>query len=253
MAGSDTVQSVERALDMLQALAGSDGGMRLGDLAKQLDLNTSTAHNLVRTLIGRGFVLKGQGQRLRMGPALGELVAQEADHQLLRAAAARGISIQRIFPTCIINLAEPIGGELRVRIRLSGDRPGQVQRPASQAAHLYGSAVGLCSQAFADQGTVQALRETQPFHEHGASMWASPELLAEHLRRAHGVGLVETPFATQELWRIAAPVFGTDGHFVAAFGVALPIDDATPEARRDLTAAVRAAATAIPTSTPEQL
>lgn len=253
MAGSDTVQSVERALDLLQALAASDNGMRLGDVAKQLELNTSTAHNLVRTLIGRGFVQKGQGQRLRLGAALAELVAQEADRQLLRAAAQAGIAIQRSFPTCIINLAEPAGGELRVRIRLSGDRPGQVQRPASQTAHLYGSAVGLCCQAFADQGTVQILRENQPFHEHAASLWATPERLADHLAEARRQGHITTPFAKQELWRIAAPIFGPDGHFIASFGIALPIDAADADAKRDLISAVRSAATAIPSTSQEQL
>lgn len=248
MAGSDTVQSVERALDLLQALASSDAGLRLGDLAKSLELNTTTAHNLARTLIGRGFVIKGTGQHLRLGPALGELVAQEADRRLLRAAATTGVSIQRVFPACIINLAEPVGSELRVRIRLSGDRPGQVQRPASQTANLHGSAVGLCTQAFADQGTVQALREGQPFHEHATRLWASPEALEAHLAQARSDGYVLTPFAGQELWRVSAPVFSTNGHFLAAFGVALPIALADEAARRDLTAAVRAAATAIPNS-----
>lgn len=252
MAGSDTVQSVERALDLLQTLAASEGGVRLGDLARQLDLNNSTAHNLVRTLIGRGFVIKGQGQRLRLGPALGELVREESDRQLLRAAADAGIAIQRLFTSCIVNLAEPVGGDLRVRIRLSSDRPGQVQRPASQASHLYGSAVGLCSQAFADQGTVQALRETQPFHEHGSRLWASPEVLTEYLAQARRQGHVVTPFAQQELWRVAVPVFGTDGHFLAAFGVALPIALADAATQRDLIDAVRRAAATIPSSTGEQ-
>lgn len=251
MAGSDTVQSVERALDLLQALAANEGGMRLSDLAKTLDLNTTTAHNLVRTLIVRGFVTKGSGQHLRLGPALGELVAQEADRRLLRTAAGAGISIQRAFPACIVNLAEPLGAELRVRIRLSGDRPGQVQRPASQTASLYGSAVGLCCQAFADQGTVQALREGQPFHEHATRLWPSPEALEAHLAQARADGHVPTPFAGQELWRVSAPIFSVDGHFLAAFGVALPIGQADAAVRRDLTAAVRAAAAAIPTAEPE--
>lgn len=244
MAGSDTVQSVERALDLLQSLAASDGGMRLSDLAARLELNTSTAHNLVRTLSGRGFVVKGAGQRLRLGPALAEMVAQEQERSLLHRAAEAGLAVQRDFPSVTINLAEVVGDDLRVRIRISRDRPGLVQRPGNQIS-LYGSAVGLCVLAFADQATAQALRESHPFHEHAANLWASPEILHEHLLKARRAGHVLTPFAGQELWRIAVPVPAADGHFAAAFGIALPIGEATAAAQQAATAAVLAAAARI--------
>ncbi len=240
MAGSDTVQSVERALDLLQALAGSDGGLRLSDLAARLDLNTSTAHNLVRTLAGRGFVVKGAGQRLRLGPAMAEMVAQEQDRSLLHAAATAGIALQRTFPSATVNVAEVVGEDVRVRLRISRDRPGLVQRPGNQIT-MYGSAVGLCVLAFVDQATAQALREGHPFHEHAANLWASPDALHEHLTKARKVGHVLTPFAGQELWRIAAPMIGADGHFSAAFGIALPIGEATAATQEAATAAVLSA------------
>jgi len=245
MAGSDTVQSVERALDLLEALAGADGGLRLTELAERLELNTTTAHNLVRTLIGRGFVVKGQGQRLGLGPAIGELLAQDAERRLLHAAAQAGLALQREFPDGIVNLAEVSGGDLLVRLRLSGDRPGLVQRPARQISHLFGSGVGLCTLAFADQGTTQALREAHPFHETATGLWSSPDALEEHLAAGRAAGHVTTPFPRQELWRIAAPILGADGLFRAALGLALPIAQATPKRRTAAIAAVTAAATAI--------
>lgn len=244
MAGSDTVQSVERALDLLQALAASDGGLRLSDLSVRLDLNVSTAHNLVRTLAGRGFVVKGAGQRLRLGPALAEMVAQEQERCLLHAAAQAGLELQRAFPMANINVSEVVGDELRIRIRISRDRPGLVQRQG-QRITLYGSAVGLCTLAFADQATVQGLRESNPFHEQAATLWESPEVLAEHLAQARRAGHVLTPFRGQELWRIAVPVMAADGHFVAAFGIALPIADATVVIQEQVTSAVKTAAAGI--------
>lgn len=245
MAGSDTVQSVERALDLLQALATADGGLRLSELAERLDLNTTTAHNLVRTLIGRGFVVKGQAQRLGLGPAIAELLAQDQDRRLLAAAATSGLELQRAFPDGIVNVAEVSGGDLLVRVRLSADRPGLVQRPPHQTAHLYGSAVGLCTLACADQGTVQALRESHPFHESAPGLWPSPEALDEHLAAAAKAGHVATPFPRQELWRVAAPVTGPDGLFRAAIGLALPAAQADAARRRQAIAAVTAAAAAI--------
>ncbi|MCZ7643964.1 MAG: helix-turn-helix domain-containing protein [Planctomycetota bacterium] len=242
MAGNDTVQSVERAIDLLQWLASSENGLRLSDLASRLGLNVSTVHNLVRTLAGRGYVVKGAGQYLRLGPAIADLVAQEQERGMLRGGAQAGLELQRAFPLATVNLAEMAGAELRIRIRLSSDRPGLIQRPVSQLGNPYGSAVGLCCQAFADQGTVQMWRERHPFHEHAVPLWGSPEVLAEHLAQARRQGHVETPFPKQELWRVAFPVFLPGGQFLAALGLALPVAQAVPEVRREAIAAVRAAA-----------
>jgi len=50
----DTVQSVDRAFDILEAL--KDGEIGLVDLSKKVGLNKSTVHRLLNTLIHRGYV-----------------------------------------------------------------------------------------------------------------------------------------------------------------------------------------------------
>ncbi len=49
------VQSVERALSLLEKLAAQDEGMRLSDLATEVGLTVSTVHRLLTTLEQRGF------------------------------------------------------------------------------------------------------------------------------------------------------------------------------------------------------
>ncbi len=49
------VQSLSRALTLLEALAGNEGGCSLSDLAQQVGLPASTAHRLLRTLEGHRF------------------------------------------------------------------------------------------------------------------------------------------------------------------------------------------------------
>lgn len=51
-----SVQSVERALNLLETIAGSDNGMRIKDLSEVEKLNLSTAHRLVSLLEHRGYV-----------------------------------------------------------------------------------------------------------------------------------------------------------------------------------------------------
>lgn len=51
----DGVQSVSRALILLQELARSDDGLRVSDLARTTGLAVSTAHRLLTTLEQHGF------------------------------------------------------------------------------------------------------------------------------------------------------------------------------------------------------
>ena len=52
-----TIQSVDRALTLLEILARARDAMPLGEVAAAARLNASTCHHLISTLVERGFVL----------------------------------------------------------------------------------------------------------------------------------------------------------------------------------------------------
>ncbi|HEU5018441.1 MAG TPA: IclR family transcriptional regulator [Pseudolabrys sp.] len=59
-----SIQSVDRALYLLETIAEAGGEATLTDLANRTGLNISTCHHLLATLIKRGFVTKVTGRRL---------------------------------------------------------------------------------------------------------------------------------------------------------------------------------------------
>jgi IclR family acetate operon transcriptional repressor len=67
------IQSVDRALNLLQAIAQMGGEATLTELAGRTGLNISTCHHLLATLTKRGFVAKWPGRR---GYALGARILQ---------------------------------------------------------------------------------------------------------------------------------------------------------------------------------
>ena len=71
------VRSVERALDVLDVLVDAgQAGLRLTELAQQLEISKSTALALLRTLVSRGFVAEigsGRVRRYTLGLALARL------------------------------------------------------------------------------------------------------------------------------------------------------------------------------------
>src|SRR5215470_12828052 len=61
------IQSVDRALMLLEVIAELGGQATLTELAGRNGLNVSTCHHLLATLVRRGFVTKVQGRRYALG------------------------------------------------------------------------------------------------------------------------------------------------------------------------------------------
>ncbi|MFQ5945827.1 MAG: IclR family transcriptional regulator, partial [Anaerolineae bacterium] len=79
---------MDRALDILDALVASNGGLSLTDLSRRVDLHKSTAHRLLQSLIGRGLASQDQEtRRYRAGLRIFELANQVVDGMELRAQA----------------------------------------------------------------------------------------------------------------------------------------------------------------------
>ncbi|MEV5409505.1 IclR family transcriptional regulator [Thermopolyspora sp. NPDC052614] len=64
------VQSVDRALDVLEALAGHGGEAGLSEIAATTGLPYGTIHRLLRTLLARGYVRQESDRRYALGGAL---------------------------------------------------------------------------------------------------------------------------------------------------------------------------------------
>jgi IclR family transcriptional regulator, acetate operon repressor len=64
------VQSVDRALDLLELLAAAGGSLALSELATRAGLPLPTIHRLIRTMVNRGYVRQEPSRRYALGPRL---------------------------------------------------------------------------------------------------------------------------------------------------------------------------------------
>ncbi|MGI9364886.1 MAG: IclR family transcriptional regulator [Rhizobiaceae bacterium] len=70
-----TIQSVDRALSVLEAVASKNDGTSVSDIAQLVGLNISTCHHLLTTLVQRGYLAHlGRTRGYALGPKLRELV-----------------------------------------------------------------------------------------------------------------------------------------------------------------------------------
>jgi IclR family transcriptional regulator, acetate operon repressor len=103
------VQSVERALDLLDILATDTEGMTVSDIARQLGTSKSTAFALLQTLLARRFVADsgtGSSRRYRLGLGLARL----GDH------AVAGISLREVATPVLRALTDTTGATSRVAV-----------------------------------------------------------------------------------------------------------------------------------------
>ncbi len=61
------IQSLERALDILETLEVSRESLRSIDIAEKLKLKTNTASNIIRTLYERGYLAQDEDRRYKLG------------------------------------------------------------------------------------------------------------------------------------------------------------------------------------------
>jgi IclR family transcriptional regulator, acetate operon repressor len=109
---SSTLQTADRALQVLQQFRLPGDTLAVGELADRLGIHRSTASRLVSTLEARGFLARTAGERVQLGPeterlgriALGEPGLLEFGRPILESLAqATGE---------VITLAVPAGAEV---------------------------------------------------------------------------------------------------------------------------------------------
>src|SRR5918999_5561532 len=90
----DSVQSLERAFDLLEALS-AGGELGVTELANRTGLVPSTVHRLLATLAKRGYVAQADSGRYRLGYKVAE-IAGGLEQGLARLRAVARPHMERI-------------------------------------------------------------------------------------------------------------------------------------------------------------
>jgi len=241
-----SIQSVARALTLLETIAELGGETTLSRLAARTGLNISTCHHLLATLAQRGFVTKGAGRR---GYALGARILY-LSHICLqvdlpkRAQAALDRVNQATGET--VHLAALHGDELVTVLK----------REAHHAVRVDAGAVGTSSAAHAT-ATGKSILAWLPEHEirrilaaHGMTKFTPNTItdfdeLIENLRlvRRHGFALDREEFRPGVVC-VGAAIRDQSGAVIGSISASTPSmrasDDHIAHMRDEVVAAARA-------------
>jgi DNA-binding IclR family transcriptional regulator len=243
MPRSELVQSLLRAVDVIELIAQSERGLSLGEVCNSLGLKQPTAHNLIRTLVARDFVEKTVSPvRYRLGSAVMRLAEERASHAVVQQAAIvlRELfqSLREYLPSKLlpqeeasISFSQHVGGEVLMLLRLRVQRPGVLERP-KLVMSAYQSASPICFQAFWSAEERDDYRRRHPFLEQGAPLWKTRDHLEQYLGRVREQGYAQPPVFPQEQLRVAVPVWGQGHQLLGVLGAGIWRKSATADARK---------------------
>ena len=221
MPGNAMVQSVVRAMEIVQVVGASESGMGLAELARSMGVNNTTLHNLARTLASKGFLEKsGKPVRYRIGPALLEIVRHSRETGFLARAA---IVIRRLageYPQVTWTLVQRNGAEFMVKLRMSPEQAGVLQKPEQRSMSTFSSASALAYQAFLAPDELESVYARYPFDEYGQQRWLTRrkfDVFLEEVRR-RGYAMLTTK---EGRMIIAAPVLIRERQIAGVLGAAV--------------------------------
>ena len=208
------IQSVDRALEILRLVAADPRGVGLQSLARQMNLRAQTVHNIVNTLIARGYLrVIDKPVRYALGPEVYNLTLMNSsgDMNLPCETAARELSTS--FPSATITLCQ-----------YNGSETGQLERPVNRMFSPYTSASSVAFSALASRHLREEYERLHAFDEYGTTLWKSREQFDEALSQARRDGYA---LLTHNGFRLAVGVFDTGNDVHSIIGVSLSPEQAS--------------------------
>jgi DNA-binding IclR family transcriptional regulator len=215
----NTIQAVDRVLQMLLVFDSDRQELSVGDFARLLGVHKSTASRLVATLEKRGFLERVPGSKLsRLGPEIARLGLLVASSRSLIDLAREAMARLAAETGETVNLAIADGAEAVNLAQVEGPHIIGVGSWTGRRTPLHCTSNGKVFLAFG----AAALKD-EPLVAVTSKTITSKRTLRAQLDQARKEGWAFTMGELEEgLNAVAAPVFDSAGNCVAAVSVSGP-------------------------------
>jgi len=233
------VQSLERAIDVLEALARAERALGVGEVAEATRLPQGTVHRLLQTLQARGYVRRAESRKYSLGTGAVRL-GTAAQGALARSARPHLAELVRLSGETA-NLAVLEGDDVVYVEQVSS--PHTLRMFAEVGRHVppHSTAVGKVLLAALPRDRVVALLQRTGLPARTpATITRVEDFLAELDRTLERGWAADEEEQETGVRCVAAPV-GRDGHVVAALSVSGPADRFTTAVSDKLIPAIQEA------------
>ncbi len=231
------VQSLDRTLDILEALAAVGGEVGLSELSEQVQLHASTVHRLLSVLVSRGYARRASGGRYTLGPQLLKLAAS--------AVGAGQFDLRQEARLVLHELAQR-SGETTNLVVMPDQHVVYVDQAASRhmvrmftqigtRAPAYCTAAGKAILAFRSAADLDVYLSTVMLEPYTPQTITSASAFRRQLAHAREQGFaVDDGEMEAGVHCVAAPIFDHTGAVVAAISISGPAMRFDNQRRHDI-------------------
>ncbi|MBV8170758.1 MAG: IclR family transcriptional regulator [Candidatus Eremiobacteraeota bacterium] len=222
--GESKVNSVDRALVILEYLGTQTKEVGVRELGQAIGLSKSSVHRILQTLRARGFVKwNPDNARYSLG-----IKAFEVGCGILRSMEAHTVA-KPVLEQLAVALGETVflgvqdDTELVYIEKVDGRRPVKMYADIGTRRPMHSTGIGKALLSHLDRAEIDRIIASKPLARYTKSTITDPEALRQELEKVRRQGYAEDNEETEEgLYCVGAPLFNYSGRPVAAISVAVP-------------------------------
>jgi IclR family KDG regulon transcriptional repressor len=219
------IQSLDRALNILEILADRDAPVALTELANEMGLDSSTVYRLVATLRAHGYAQQDdRDRRYSVGPKAIELGQKALSKFTLRSKGSPFVRELASKTGETAHLASMVGGQPIYVDKRVGSGPLSISAQIGVAALPYCTATGKAIAAYLPDAELDQLLGQTELRKLTEKTIPDVEALREHLKevREQGYALDDEEYHPG-IRCLAAPVFDHRGAVVGSIGISASV------------------------------
>jgi DNA-binding IclR family transcriptional regulator len=227
-AEKEELQTLGRAIRILEFLVAAPGGAGLSELAHSCAMSKAGVLRILRTWQANGYVKQGPDARYRIGWKLFVMARGRSEAQDLRETARPYIESLRDVSNETLLLALLAQEEVVYIDKIEGRQRVRVTTEIGRRVPLYATGSGKAILAYQEEAFVERIiRNAQPFTEHTVVTAAqmSDEIMGTR-RRGYSIAKGEL---TDSVGSVAAPLFSSGGGVEAAVSIVFPVAGVSDE------------------------
>lgn len=217
------VLSLDKSLDVMEAVAGHPEGIGTRALAKEIRINLTSVHNIAATLKRRGYLRQDAGKRFLLGPRL-MFLARHADflNVMTESALPHVRALAKSVGESVL-LAALVDGRIVRLVYMVSPQALAVQEPEDVGSGAYCTATGKVLLAAMSAHTLEAYMKETPLVRYTPRTLATSSKLRAELERVRHQGFAMTADELCEgVSGFAVPVSDPWRSISAALGVGAP-------------------------------
>lgn len=233
-----TIQSVDRALTLLELSAGEIDGITLSELSERIGLNASTCHHLVMTLVARGYLTHiSRSRGYALGPRVRELL-EMMEHDSDPAVLLRD-DLRRLGEQLGLGVQLAVLSETSLLTKLSFPGPASTLEEPNEVEKmtaLHATATGKAILAWIPDTELVRIISANGLRSYTPNTINSLSGLVEELRSVRRFKYaIDNEELREGVVCIGSAIREGGGAVVASISTTLPASEATEDRKAQLT------------------